>query len=77
MSAPDLRRIVRKRTVEMLFGLEYRPDDPRTVGGLIGQLFDTIKRGDDPRLVMGQISGHQIALDNIDNAMADMNEGKE
>lgn len=76
MSAQELRGIVRTRTVETLLGTEWRPAEPLRIGGLIGNLFATIKRGDDPRLIMGEINGFLVTLDNIDSAMADMNERK-
>lgn len=74
MSVREVREIVRARTVESLLGSEFRADNPRSIGGLIGQLFATIRRGDDPRLVMGEITGHMTALDFVDNAVAELNE---
>ncbi len=73
MSASEVRGVVRGRTVQSLLGENFRADDPRTIGGLIGQLFATIRRGDDPRLVMGEITGHLTALDMVDNAVAELN----
>lgn len=71
----EVRDIVRRRTIETLLGDAFRADDPRTIGGLFRQMLATIKRGDDPRIVAGIIDGHLTALDLVDNAVAEMNEG--
>lgn len=73
MSASELRRQVQVETAKDLFGDEWRESRPWELGGLIGRLLDTIRRGEDPKLVAGLIDGRLEALRSIDAAVKQIN----
>lgn len=72
MSASELRDSVREQTTRDLLGEDWRIE-LLNFGGLIGQMFDQIKRGEDPKRTMGLIDGKLQALDIINDAVKKMN----